>query len=95
MTGQFFKRRKTNVLSRSEEIGLFGELLFIRNQFEAGVQDADVWWNGPKNGSGFSNKKLAVEIKTTTATKSISGVGQLSLDDEYAGGNLYLIVYRL
>lgn len=96
----FFKRRKTNVLSRSEEIGLFGELLFIRNQFEAGVQDADVWWNGPrKTAQDFQTKKLAVEIKTTTANEiaevHISGVGQLSLDDEYAGGNLYLIVYRL
>lgn len=96
----FFKRRKMNILSRSEVIGLFGELLFIQNQFNAGIKEADIWWNGPKKAAqDFQTQKLAVEIKTTTANEitavHISGIGQLSLDEKFTDGELYLLVYRL
>ena len=97
---EFFTARKEEKLSHNVEVGLFGELFCMKQQFEAGVTEADKWWNGPqKSAQDFQTKNVCLEVKTTTANElakvHISDVGQLTLNEDHSGSRLFLAVYRL
>ena len=73
-------------LSREEQIGLYGELRFLRTLLDAGVAPdrAADWWHGPdaKN-QDYQNGNRAVEVKTTTTNSSTAMriSNELQLDD--------------
>lgn len=68
---EMLRRRRDNLLSRNEQIGLLGELLFFRDQLEPrlGVLSALHSWNGP-NGheQDFVVGGTIFEVKTQVVT---------------------------
>lgn len=66
----FMKRDSDGVLSTEEEIGLFGELVVLRNLLDDGVSEFDALdsWAGPEDGlHDFLLGQGALEVKTTVA----------------------------
>lgn len=73
-------------LSREDQIGLFGELTFLRTLLEAGVaaEDAVGWWYGPAGeNQDFQNRNRVVEVKTTTGNSptAVNISNELQLDE--------------
>jgi hypothetical protein len=73
-------------LSREDQIGLFGELTFLRTLLEAGVaaEDAVGWWYGPaRENQDFQNRNRVVEVKTTTGNSptAVNISNELQLDE--------------
>ncbi len=73
-------------LSREDQIGLFGELTFLRTLLHSGVtaQEAVGWWYGPvRENQDFQNGNRVVEVKTTTGNSptAVSISNELQLDD--------------
>ena len=96
---QFFSDDKEIKLSKSEEQGLFGELLFIKKYLEeTGDENVITAWTGPsKNKHDFIfPNNVGVEIKTTLCQTrkdlTISNENQL---DQKERKNLYLRLYVL
>ena len=78
-------------------IGLFGELSFIRELKESGIEIASDLWNGPiKSAQDFQGERVAVEVKTASSNSleyvHISSEAQLDETDRDA---LYLVAYRI
>lgn len=73
-------------LSREKQIGLYGELTFLKTMLGAGIPAtmAVTWWHGPvSENQDFQAGSRAVEVKTTTGN-SATGVrisNELQLDD--------------
>ena len=66
----FLKKGRSCRLSRSEQIGLWGELNFLYRQLapKIGIFDATKAWQGPVGGNqDFSFNGEAVEVKVTTS----------------------------
>ena len=94
---EFFRNPSRNRLSERMVIGLFGELSFIKELREAGVEIASDLWNGPiKSAQDFQGERVAVEIKTASSNSleyvHISSEEQLDEADRDA---LFLVVYRI
>jgi len=77
-------RRSSKELSLSEQIGLFGELLVLKEIFlpELDAEQAVLCWTGPLGDEqDFSYAQALVEVKTTRSTRDrkirISSVDQL------------------
>jgi hypothetical protein len=73
-------------LSREDQIGLFGELTFLRTLLEAGVpaEDAVGWWHGPAGeNQDFQNRNRVVEVKATTVNPPtvVNISNELQLDE--------------
>ena len=93
----FFKSINTYKLSNTAIIGLFGELVLIKDLYEAGITDAVDFWNGPiRSAQDFQRDSIAIEVKTSVANSidiiNISNEAQLD-DSQY--NTLYLVVYRI
>lgn len=93
----FFKNPVKNQLSERMVIGLFGELSFIRELREAGIEIASDLWNGPiKSAQDFQGDRVAIEVKTASTNSleyvHISSEAQLDEADREA---LYLVAYRI
>ena len=93
----FFKNPARNRLSERMIIGLFGELTFIRELRESGIEIASDLWNGPiKAAQDFQGERVAVEVKTASSNSleyvHISSETQL---DEAGRDALYLVAYRI
>lgn len=93
----FFKNPARHRLSERVIIGLFGELSFIKELREAGIEVASDLWNGPiKSAQDFQGERVAIEVKTTSSNSleyvHISSETQLDEADRDA---LYLVVYRI
>lgn len=94
---KFFKNPVRNRLSERMVIGLFGELSFIRELREAGIEIASDLWNGPiKSAQDFQGERVAVEVKTSSSNSReyvhISSEAQL---DEAGRDALYLVSYHI
>lgn len=94
---EFFKNPARNRLSERMVIGLFGELSFIRELKESGIEIASDLWNGPiKSAQDFQGERVAVEVKTASSNSleyvHISSEAQLDETDRDA---LYLVAYRI
>ena len=65
---EFFKKFKLNVLSEENQMGLFGELYFIKNNLMRIINLPKIidCWHGPeKSHQDFSFKNGNIEVKTT------------------------------
>lgn len=94
MWEQFFKHTSTNDFTVQNEVGLFGELLFIEEQLEKENKTIINAWHGPnKEVKDFIIGVNAIELKTSSVTTTnrvtISDENQL---DAYGFSNLFLNV---
>lgn len=72
---EFMRKPRTNLLRPEEELGLFGELTFMRKAISGGAAVADIVhaWNGPSRSlQDFQTVVIGVEVKATLATNSFS-----------------------
>lgn len=72
-------------LSREKQIGLYGELMFLRTMLSAGIPGTSVitWWRGPfSQNQDFRVGSHALEVKTTTGNTAtaIRIANELQLD---------------
>lgn len=68
----FFEKSKTE-LTLSNEIGLFGELLFLSQLIDEKDEDAIKYWMGPnQNKHDFELDDIGYEIKSTLKQKNVS-----------------------
>lgn len=96
---RFWSLMPRSLLSRSDQIGLFGELWFLRVWLlpHAGLAAAIDRWRGPTGSRhDFEWPGRSMEVKATTSTRGtihrINGVDQLQPPD---GGDLHLFSIRL
>lgn len=94
---EFFKNPARNRLSEKMVIGLLGELSFIKELRESGINIASDLWNGPiKSAQDFQGERVAIEVKTASSNSldyvHISSEAQLDKADRDA---LYLVAYRI
>jgi len=78
----FMKKNRNGLLSREEEIGLFGELTILSNLIKEKSSSIINCWRGPfGNLQDFIFKNTSIEVKSTTSEKGffaqISSLGQL------------------
>lgn len=97
---QDFMRRGTDTtLGPEAEIGLFGELVFLRSMVDAGLPSvvAIEGWAGPLNGiQDFVLGGGAVEVKTTIATAGFPAtIGSLDQMDDSTRQPLFLAAVRI
>ena len=97
---QDFMRRGTDTtLGPEAEIGLFGELVFLRSMVEAGLPSvvAIEGWAGPLNGiQDFVLGGGAVEVKTTIATAGFTAtIGSLDQMDDSTRQPVFLAAVRI
>lgn len=97
---QDFMRRGTDAtLDTEAEIGLFGELVFLRSMLDVGLPSAVAIesWLGPMNGiQDFVLGGGAVEVKTTLATKGFPAtIGSLEQLDDSSRQPLFLTAVRI
>ena len=94
---EFFRSAAQKILSDKQIIGLFGDLSFLKQAMEAGVDFAPDMWNGPLRApQDFQGEKTAVEIKSvsTNVIKSVHISNEAQLDNSKYD-RLYLSVYRI
>lgn len=94
---EFFKNINKKQLTDKAVIGLLGELIFINQTIETGLNNVVDLWNGPiKASQDFQGDKIAVEIKTVSSNDlnyaHISSEMQL---DNTNYDYLFLVAYRL
>ena len=94
---EFFKYPTKRRLSEKMVIGLFGELTFIKDLKDCGIELIADLWNGPiKSSQDFQGEQVAIEVKTASSNSleyvHISSETQLDLADREA---LFLVGYRV
>jgi hypothetical protein len=87
---RFMKELGPQGLPREDQIGLFGELIFLRTLLKAGItaHEAVGWWHGPdRENQDFQNGHRLVEVKTTTGNSPTAVIvsNELQLDDSDCG----------
>ena len=92
---RFMRMAGPDGLGREKQIGLYGELVFLKTLIGAGVPTADAvgWWYGPvRENQDFQAGNRAVEVKTTTGNSptSMRIANELQLDDADCD-SLYLL----
>lgn len=96
---EFMRRGEEEVLSPEEEIGLFGELLFMQDLLNAGIpaRVAVDSWQGPLNGiHDFALGTGAIEVKTTVSLHGFPAkIGSLDQLDYSLIQPLFLAAIRL
>ena len=93
----FFKKARNGILDFQKQIGLWGELSFIRDMLNSGQKDIVSYWVGPSNAvKDFVIRQDAIEIKTSIINANnriyISDENQL---DDTGFGSLYLNVRKI
>ncbi len=94
---EFFRNSEQRRLSDEKAIGLFGELMFMKQALEAGIVYIPDLWNGPLRASqDYQSAFVAVEIKTVSS----SAFGKVHISSEMqldgTGYNqLFLNAYRV
>lgn len=95
----FMRRPKSERLTQEEEIGLFGELSFLRSSVTAGAV-ANLLvpaWVGPRGGlQDFQTDTVGIEIKSTTSANGFPAqISSLEQLDSLAGRAILLAAMRL
>lgn len=83
---RFMRTAGPDGLGREKQVGLYGELVFLKTLIDAGVPAAEAvgWWFGPvSENQDFQAGNRAVEVKTTTGNSPMSMriANELQLDD--------------
>lgn len=95
----FMKRDSDGVLSTEEEIGLFGELVVLRNLLDDGVSEFDALdsWAGPEDGlHDFLLGQGAIEVKTTVSPAGfLARIANLDQLDDSLHQPLFVAAVRL
>ena len=94
---EFFKNPTKHRLTERSVIGLFGELMFIKDMKNCGIEIISDMWNGPiKSSQDFQGEKVAIEVKTASSNSleyvHISSETQLDVADRET---LFLVGYRV
>lgn len=96
--GKLFAQLKGELLSKESQRGLYGELTFLKMLLD---RSSDLYktmksWTGPDGSNqDFSNKRSAVEVKSSKATKpSVNIASELQLDWTNLDG-LFLCVFHM
>jgi len=96
---KFMEKDRGGILSREAEVGLFGELLVLRDLLAAGLDPADLVdaWQGPLDGlHDFVLGRGAVEVKTTLSPAGgVAMIGSLEQMDESLVCPLFLAEVRI
>jgi hypothetical protein len=84
--GRFMSASGPGGLNRENQIGLYGELTFLKTMLAAGIPGADAvkWWHGPlSENQDFQAGRRALEVKTTTGNSptAVRISNELQLDD--------------
>lgn len=92
---RFMRTAGPDGLGREKQIGLYGELMFLKILIRGGVPTADAvaWWYGPVGeNQDFQAGNRTVEVKTTTGNSptSMRISNELQLDDADCD-SLYLL----
>lgn len=90
---RFWSGADQGLLSRGEQLGLFGELWFLADWLapSIGIARAAAMWRGPSRArSDFEGPGLAIEVKTTSKPSSIQTINGLEQLVEPQGGSLFL-----
>jgi hypothetical protein len=92
---RFFSLRESIILTREEQIGLFGELYLLRSMIQNGIvaSKAISFWKGPYQGVfDFSLNNMSIEVKSTASKMPYKAhiSNEMQLDDRLAGGILVL-----
>ncbi|ESZ05780.1 hypothetical protein X737_35480 [Mesorhizobium sp. L48C026A00] len=95
----FMRRPRPDRLSPEEEIGLYGELVFLRESLDAGaVPDIMVHsWAGPRGGlQDFQSDTIGIEVKSTTSVNGFPAqISSLEQLDGLSGRPVLLAGLRL
>lgn len=95
----FLRRAGAKGLSREEQIGLVGELMFLRDELLPRMtpRAAVAGWTGPERGAhDWEFEGFGFEVKATTAQEPVSvGITNISQLDPCGLPNLYLVVVWL
>lgn len=91
---QLLGRRKTDLLSTSEQLGLFGELLFLRDHFLGRLDNSTAVsaWQGPSGSEqdfGWSSYLFEVKTQLSSSDRRITINSLEQLDD--ISGDIWLI----
>jgi hypothetical protein len=96
---EFMRREGDGLLSPEAEIGLIGELLFLRDVLDIGMRPvtATEGWQGPLDGlHDFVFGTGAVEVKATAAVGGFpAAISSLEQLDDLPGRSLFLAAIRL
>ena len=78
---EFMRKPRTDLLRPEEELGLFGELTFMREAIAGGaaVTDVVLAWNGPSRSlQDFQTAVIGVEVKATLSVNRLFCTYQLA-----------------
>jgi hypothetical protein len=96
---EFMEHGRSEILSPEKEVGLFGELSFLREILHAKVPETIALeaWRGPLDGlHDFFFVPGAVEVKSTIAERGfLAKIGSLEQLDEALVHPLFLVGFRL
>lgn len=96
---RFMEKPSDGRLTADEEVGLFGELLFLERCLDAGIELEAMLdlWLGPQNGlRDFMGGDFAVEVKSTVAVNGFpSRIASLEQLDNADVADLRLVAQRL
>jgi hypothetical protein len=91
---RFWSGISQGLLSREQQIGLFGELWFLLHWLgpSVGLSTAVRMWRGPLSGrNDFEAKMIGIEVKTSALSNVVHQINGLEQLLEPAGGSLFLM----
>ncbi|GAD89177.1 hypothetical protein VHA01S_016_00340 [Vibrio halioticoli NBRC 102217] len=94
---QFMDKSRLS-MSKSAELGLYGEVAIVRTLLESGVPGKDILqaWVGPERGlHDFVFPKIEIEVKTTAKESSSCKISSLDQLDNSSNSNLFLSLVKL
>lgn len=93
---EFFKTQPVQKLTREAEVGLFGELYFLKLLLNKGIHNAVAFWNGPlKTAQDFQFGNFAIEIKSTLGSATKVNIASEEQLDSSGIANLYLGFFNM
>jgi len=92
----FFKHHEAEKMSKEIQMGLYGELKTLLRLYEDGIDNAVLYWKGPKKEEhDFVLPKIRYECKVITTTTHIQAVKIHGASQLYSDSPLVLRVYKV
>ena len=91
-----FNKKYEDILSPEQQMGLYGELTFMRELIESGLDPSSVLasWKGPvKDDKDYLIGQNAVEIKSSSKTDGLVRISNIRQLDPQGFDNLFLYCY--